>query len=395
MSRRELPRRIVYLELTDSLIDSDAGEHRAQSGLARDFPWLVDEEWEIERWGLRRSRRIPYVQEPRSLRGPTFPFPAFPRVLLPVVVWAYQVVQALLRPRAGVFFAFSPELAIGGAVARRLRRSSSVLVIRMINDVWSSRGRVMGDRRVEPRIMQALERFALRQADLVLPIGPFTSQIARRFGVPEERILELPRRTRWSGLDVTTPEKDGPVRITAAGRLVPDKGFDSLITAFAEIAGEFSDVRLDLAGDGPERSRLQALAGSLGVGDRVRFRGWLSPESMQGFFGGGLVSVLPSPLNEGFPLVLLEAGLAGCALVGTDVGGIRDIVHPDRTGILVPPNDPGALADALRTLLRDPDRARRLGAEARTEARAYLARWEDAVQQVRERMNALRTGTGR
>jgi glycosyltransferase involved in cell wall biosynthesis len=304
-----------------------------------------------------------------------------------------QIIQSIRRPRAGIFFAFSPEMAIGGAVARLLHRRSSVLVVRMINDVWSSRGRIMGGRRVEPRIMGALERFALRRADLVLPIGPFTHELARQFGVPEDRIVELPRPTRWSGLDVITNEDDGPVRITAAGRLVVDKGFDVLVTAFAEIAGEFPDVRLELAGEGPERYNLTRLAAGLGVQDRVRLLGWLSPDSMQRFFGGSLISVLPSPLNEGLPTVLLEAGLAGCALVGTDVGGIRDIVSPNRTGILVPPQDPDALADALRLLLRDQDRARRLGQEARAFARAYLGRRDEAVRRVRERMSGLRAGT--
>jgi glycosyltransferase involved in cell wall biosynthesis len=195
-------------------------------------------------------------------------------------------------------------------------------------------------------------------------------------------------------MEVIVPEEDGSTRITAAGRLVVDKGFDVLLEAFSEVAAEHPDVLLDLAGDGPERSNLQGLAASLGIADRVRFHGWLNPESMQRFFGGGLISVLPSPLNEGLPTVLLEAGLAGSALVGTDVGGTRDVVHPDRTGILVPPNDPRGLADALRTLLRDPERARRLGAEARAEAIAHLGRWDESVQRVRERIDALRTSPG-
>jgi glycosyltransferase involved in cell wall biosynthesis len=390
MRSTELPRRFIYLEATDSLTDGDGGEHRAVSGLAKDFPWLTEEGWEVERWGLRRSKRLPYQREPSSLRGPTFPFLAFPRVLLPVVVWATHFVQALRRRRAGVFVAFAPNMGTGAAAARLFRRRSSVLVVRVINDFWSSRARVLGGRRLEPRIVEALERFVLRRADLVLPMSSFTHDLVMRFGVPEERILDLPRQTKWFGMDLIDPEEDGTTRITAAGRLVVDKGFDVLLEAFSEISPEHPDVLLDLAGDGPERARLQALAASLGIRERVRFRGWLDPEAMRRFFGGGLISVLPSPLNEGLPTVLLEAGLAGSALVGTDVGGTRDVVHPDRTGILVPPQDPGALADALRTLLRDPERARLLGEGARAEATAHLGRWDEAVRQVRERINALR-----
>ncbi len=265
-----------------------------------------------------------------------------------------------------------------------------MLVVRITTDFWSSRARVLGGRRLEPWIVQGLERFVLRRADLVLTMGPFTHDIVRRFGVPEERILDLPRPTRWLGVDALPAEQDGQRHVAAAGRLVLDKAFDLLIAAFAKIAEQFPDVMLDIAGDGPERPNLQNLATSLGIAARVRFHGWLSPDSMRGFYSGALISALPSPLNEGLPTALLEAGLAGCALVGTDVGGIRDIVHPDRTGVLVPPNNPGALAEAIRTLLQDPERARRLGEGARAEARAHFRRREAVVQRVRERLNALR-----
>ena len=249
---------------------------------------------------------------------------------------------------------------------------------------------MLGGRRLEPWIVQGLERFVLRRADLVLTMGPFTHEIVRRFGVPEERILDLPRPTRWLGVDALPAEQDGQRHVAAAGRLVLDKAFDLLIAAFAKIAEQFPDVMLDIAGDGPERLNLENLATSLGIADRVRFPGWLDTQSMLGLYGGALVFVLPSRINEGFPTVLLEAALARCALVGTDVGGIRDIVHPDRTGIVIPPNDPDALARALRTLLQDPEHATRLGEAAWTEARYGLEHRAEAVQRVREQVNALR-----
>ena len=393
MAANELPRKVIYLELIDSLMDRDGGESRARFYLAWDFPWLFADGWAIERWGLRRSKPGPSQSEVGAVRGLTFPLPAFPRLLLPVVVWATQFVQSVVRPRAGILVAYSPVMGTGAAMARFLRRSFPLLVIRITSDVWSSRARVLGGRRVEPRIVQALERFVLARADLILTVGPFTHDIVRGFGVHEDRILELPRPTSWHGVDVPHVEEGGPPRVAVAGRLVLDKGFDVLLLSFAKIAEEFPDLVLDVAGDGPERANLQRLADSLGIADRVRFPGWLDGDSMQRFFGGALISVLPSPLSEGLPAALLEAGLAGCALIGTDVGGIRDIVQPDRTGILIPPNDHMALTDALRTLLRDPERARRLGEEAQAVARAHLERRDEAVQRVRERMNALRAGS--
>jgi glycosyltransferase involved in cell wall biosynthesis len=391
MRTRELPKKIVYLELLDSLLDPDGGEGRTRYRLGRDFPWLLGEGWEVERWGLRRSKRIPYTTEPRTLRGPTFPLPAFPRVLLPAVVWATQFVRALRRPRSGISLAYSPVTGTGAAAARVFRRRSSVLVVRIISDFSARTGALYGRPR-ETRILKALERFVLRRADLVLPMAPFTHQLASQAGVPEERILELPHPAPWFGLEVIPAERDGPRRIAGAGRLVREKGFDLLLVAFAEIAEEYPDVLLDVAGDGAEGSNLNALATSLGIADRVRFRGWIGANAMPGFFGGAVVAVLPSRINEGLPMVLVEAGLAGCALVGSDVGGIKDVIRPDRTGVLVPPNDPESLANALRTLLREPERASRMGAEARKESLAYVGRRDEAIRLVRERLDALRSG---
>lgn len=383
-----LPRRIVYLELLDSVVDADGGQGRARYRLARDFPWLFQEGWEIERWGLRRRKTPDLPTTASDLRGFTFPFLAFPRVLLPVVVWATQFIQSLVRPRAGIFVAYSPITGTGAAMALWPRRSS-VLVVRIISD-FSTRARLLYGRPREARILRALERFVLRRADLALPMGSFAHGIAREAGVTEERILELPHPAPAFGMEVAPSEGDHPARIACAGRLVPEKGFDLLVLAFAEISDEFPDVLLDVAGDGPQRSNLETLATSLGISERVRFRGWINTYDMPRFFGGAQAAVLPSRSNEGLGMVLVEAGLAGCALVGTDVEGIRDIVHPDRTGILVPPQDPEALADALRTLLGNPERTRRLGEGARAEAHAYVARWDEAVQRVRERVNALR-----
>jgi glycosyltransferase involved in cell wall biosynthesis len=385
-----LPTRVIYLELIDSLLDADGGWGRAAFRLNRDFPWLFQEGWEIERWGLRRRTPGRSHRGANAVRGLTFPFPAFPRVLLPVVVWATQFVQSVLRPRAGIYLAYDPIKGIGATAARLLWRNSPVVVVRLISD-FSARAHLLYGKRLESQVLQALERFVLARADIVLTIGPHTRKLAMQAGVAEERILELPNAPRGFGIEVPPVEREDPPHVAAAGRLVPEKGFDLLIAGFAEIADEFPGVLLDVAGDGPQRPNLESQATSLGIGDRVRFSGWLGSQSMLALYGGALAFVLPSRINEGFPTVLQEASLAGCALVGTDVGGIRDIVHPDRTGILVPPNDPEALADALRTLLKDPERAGRLGERAQTEARAQLVRRDEAVQRVRSRIDALRS----
>lgn len=391
--RREIPRRLVYLELLDSMFDWDGGSSRAAGRIARDFPWTIDQEWEMERWGLRYPfRGTPPGGESVPLRGLALPFRVFPRVLLPMLVWMIQFVLALRRPRAGIMLAYSPLMAAGVAAARFFR-PSSVLVVRVIESV-SSRARHLYRRPVEARVLRAIERFGLRRADLVIPVGPFTHEIATAAGVREGKILELPNPVSFRVAQLaSTAAPGGPIRLVSAGRLVPEKGIDVLILAFAEVFDEIPDVVLEVAGDGPQRPALEKLVERLGIEARVKFAGYLPPDSMPSFLAGASLAVLPSRVEEGLPRVLVEAGLAGCALVGTDLGGIKDIVEPDRTGVLVPPNNPGALAEALLRLLRDPGQLRRLGREAQGRSRKYLHGRESALRAIRERMEVLRCGS--
>jgi glycosyltransferase involved in cell wall biosynthesis len=387
-SGKPLPRKIVYLELLDSLLYLEGGSSRVLYRLRRDFPWALNEEWAVERWGLRPSRKRA-LHEGIRLRGWTLPFRAFPRVLLPVLVWGTQFVLVLLRPRAGIMVAYTPLMGVGAAAARLLR-PSAVLVVRIIES-GSSRASLLYGRRTEARVLKALERFVLRRATLVLPMSSFTHQMAREAKVPEQRIVVLPNPTRWLGTEVVSLGDTTPARrIVCAGRLVPEKGFDVLLRAFAEVHAEFPDAILEIAGDGSERVELERLARFLNVGTAVRFHGWIPAGRMPEFWGGSLVSVLPSRVEEGLPTALVEAGLSGCALVGTDLGGIRDIIEPGRTGILVPPNDPPALAEALRTLFKDPEEARRLGAEAHDRALRRIEDRDSALGAIHERVELLR-----
>jgi len=153
------------------------------------------------------------------------------------------------------------------------------------------------------------------------------------------------------------PEGPAPV-IGAVGRLAPEKGYPVLLEALGEVPG----CRLVFVGDGEERAGLEAQAAEQGLADRVDFAGWVEPpwSSRVGF------DVLAmSSHTEGFPLVIVEAMLAGIPVVATRVGGIPEIVIDGETGLLVPPDDAPALADALRRLTGDPPLRRAIAARAR------------------------------
>ena len=154
----------------------------------------------------------------------------------------------------------------------------------------------------------------------------------------------------------------GEFVVGSVGRLHEQKGYDVLLEAAAGVPAS----TVVLVGTGPESGALQALARRRGLGDRVIFLGWLDdPLPKVATFD---VLVLPSRW-EAFPLSILEAMLAGVAVIATDVGSVREAVIDGETGLLVQPDDAAELACALRALRDDPELRRRLAESGREFAR--------------------------
>jgi sugar transferase (PEP-CTERM/EpsH1 system associated) len=146
------------------------------------------------------------------------------------------------------------------------------------------------------------------------------------------------------------------------GRLDERKGHRYFLEAMAALAGQQLGVRGLVVGEGRERADIEARQAALGLGERVRILGYW-PDLAEALAAID-VFVLPS-LMEGHPLAVLEAMAAGKPVVATRVGGNPAAVEDGVTGLLVPPRDPGALARAITTIARDPERARRMGREGR------------------------------
>jgi glycogen(starch) synthase len=166
-----------------------------------------------------------------------------------------------------------------------------------------------------------------------------------------------------------SPIPDGPARLLCMGRLDEQKGFDVAITALALVRERHPNVRLVIAGDGPERNRLIATASGLGVDDSIDFLGTVSRSRVATLFRECAAVVMPSRF-EGLPLVALEAAWAGRPVIAADAPGLSEAVVPGETALMVPPEDPHALASAIVRLLDSPDRAGALGRKARTVAAA-------------------------
>jgi glycosyltransferase involved in cell wall biosynthesis len=200
--------------------------------------------------------------------------------------------------------------------------------------------------------------------------------------VPDDRATVIPNPVPPAAGSVARTDRPWFVGV---GRLGPEKGFDILLAAFAEVAGQVEPWKLVIWGEGGLRADLLRLAGELGIADRVRLPG-RSAEPLQWLAEGGIF-VLASRY-EGFPNALCEAMAAGWPVIATACSPVvLDLTEEGRRGLVVPVEDAAALARAMERLMADAAERERLGRAARETglrlaAPAVMARWDDVVATV-------------
>jgi glycosyltransferase involved in cell wall biosynthesis len=198
----------------------------------------------------------------------------------------------------------------------------------------------------------------------------------------------MPVDTEHFGAGRKVPRVEPP-RILYAGNLVPSKGVDVLIQAYARVRDRGLQCGLRILGEGPDRARLEELARTAGRPD-VEFSDFVPQDRMPEEYGRSTVTVLPTRGDaEGLGLTLVEALLAGSAIVGTRAGGIPEVIQNEETGLLVG-ESVDDLAQALDRLIRDPALRSRLIAtgQARVEERfsprsaaaAFIGIYRDVAQ---------------
>jgi glycosyltransferase involved in cell wall biosynthesis len=194
-----------------------------------------------------------------------------------------------------------------------------------------------------------------------------------RNGVPVERLQQ--RRDPELRRELTRDYDD--VLFLTTARLDPQKGLDVLLRS----AGSVPGAQFAIAGEGPERARLEQDVERLGLGDKVQLLG--HREDVPALLAAADAFVLPSRF-EGTPLALLEAMAAGKPVVATAISGTDELVADGETGLLVRANDPDALADGLRRIVAEPELRKRLGGSARirAETRFSAAASADRVMRV-------------
>jgi glycosyltransferase involved in cell wall biosynthesis len=182
--------------------------------------------------------------------------------------------------------------------------------------------------------------------------------------------------------------------VVSIARLFPQKGHGDLITAAGIVTSALPGVRFAFVGDGPSRPELVSAIEARGLNGTVLLLG--TRNDIPDILAAADVFALSS-LQEGLPVAVLEAAAAGCPVVATSVGGVPEIIEDGTTGLLVPPGDPQAMADAILAMLTEPQRARQLATAAKKlvereySTEAWSKKWEALyVQEVRRRSKRAR-----
>ncbi|GAB2590727.1 glycosyltransferase [Microlunatus antarcticus] len=273
---------------------------------------------------------------------------------------------------------------MSGWAATRATRGLGIPTFVTFHALGSVKQRHQGDADTSPAERVDVElAVATRAAGVVATCRDEVAELAA-MGVDLERVDVVPcgvdvRHFTPDAAPLDDPPRRQPYRIVSVGRLVPRKGYATVVESLVDLPG----VELVVAGghvdDGhveAEQLRLQALAAGLGVADRVHLIGQVGHFLMPALLSTGDV-VVCTPWYEPFGLVPLEAMACGVPVVASAVGGMLDSVADGETGALVPPQDPAALATALRGLLADPARRRAYGRAGVRRARSLYS-W-DAV----------------
>jgi glycosyltransferase involved in cell wall biosynthesis len=230
------------------------------------------------------------------------------------------------------------------------------------------------------RLMQPLSRLWIGDSDAV------TRLTAERLRVPPDRLMQWPIFRARPDVPQAVPGEGRPLRIGSLGRLHPVKGYDVLIDALALLPCEIASPVVTVAGEGAGRAALEARAQAADV--TIDFAGYVDEP---GRFLAGLDLYVQPSRSEGLCVAAHEAMQAGIPVIASAVGQLPFSVAQGRSGLIVPPGDPQALADALVRLLAHPDRLSAMGTAAREDvlARFGADRFRAAGLAILEQMHSF------
>lgn len=217
-------------------------------------------------------------------------------------------------------------------------------------------------------------RWALGVADAVVVLAQVELEAYQRF-LPGQYVIAMPNAidTRpYARVPTVRTSEEHPLRLVYVGRIAREKGLYETLQAIKVAAGHGIDVRLAVAGQGPEQDRLRRYALALGIASQIEWVGGVFGEDKVKLFARSDVFVLPS-YSEGLPYALLEAMAAGMPVIATPVGAIPDVMTHGTHGFMVPVRDARALGDAIIAMASHRDQLTWMSRASRRRVRAAYA----------------------
>jgi glycosyltransferase involved in cell wall biosynthesis len=281
--------------------------------------------------------------------------------------------RELRRSRPDAVVTQSPYEAAAALAARRVVGSPAKVIVELHGD-WRTATRLYGSRlrRLLEPVTEPVARTALRRADGLRTISDYTTELVRPLG--RDPAAVFPAYVDLAAF-LERPVAPLPAHRTVlfVGVLERYKGVDILAEAWPKVEARLPEVTLHVVGEGPEK---------LPTG-RVRWDRRLAQHEVARALDDASLLVLPSR-SEGLPRIVIEAFCRGRAVVAARAGGIPDIVEHGVSGLIVPPEDPGALADAVIRCLEDSVLLARLGAGAKASAQPWLQTPEEFAARMRD-----------
>lgn len=328
------------------------------------LPWKTQLVGDLEDLGVRtRCLGVRHAQDPR---------------------WLFRLRRLLATERYDVVHLHSPYVAgLARLIVRTLPAARRPKIVSTEHNVWSS----------HTRATRALNRATFRLGDAWLAVSDEV-----RASLPErlrDRVEVVVQGIVLADAEQTLEQREavraelgvapGEVAIATVANLRSTKGYPDLLAAARILVDRGVPARFFIVGQGPLEDELRALHSSLGLGRSVEMLGYRT-DAMRVLSGCDLFALASH--YEGYPIAIMEALAIGLPIVATKVGGVPDGVREGIEGLLVPPRRPDLLADAIETLVRDPERRAVMGAAAAERGRAYdiesaVARTEQIYRDLR------------
>ncbi len=268
------------------------------------------------------------------------------------------LVRLLLRERIDIVHAhwLIPQGLVAVAANFLARRAAILVCTAHGSDLYGLRG----------KFFSLLKRAVMRRSDAVVVVSQAMKKHAASLGGDPKKISVISM-----GVDATNTfapsshQSRHDKELLFVGRLIAQKGLESLVRALPQVSKFHPDITLTVVGRGPQEQRLRELSRALGVVRNVRFLGAVANERLPELFRRAAVCIFPSVMEEGFGLVCAEALACECPVIASDLAAVREIVVDGETGLLFPRADSDELARKILVLLANPVLRHTLGKAGR------------------------------